>query len=620
MDTKIYAANMENYFKLDKIVDPGDMTRDELIDKLVEIAGEKRKIQLSNNDFINENIVTYEKDPSLVNEDVVKELEEISESLRDVSKNEYYDRGVSERIARILYRYYMDKGDYNKGAEYNRKIIVYELTTGEHDSNFTSPKGFKEVDEWIDRLPELNEEGKLGVLRLLANAVFDTSDCKGAYHRFERFEKYVNQEGFSYSTPEYPLRNAYVNAVLDTVSLTCKYYDDNAETPEDENNGKRTVGKQGTAERAELFSPEEMKHIRRVSDIFHADEEIATSINYMVYAPKLKYHLGDITLDEFLDNEYELFCQKHEEKGLLARIALFYAGAMYLDCLRFHREAIAGKRLEEIDNISRISREEYRNARRVKDNFFVLNAGAQFTRSATQLFGFDETRDYAFQATVGADKALSIHTVMVTEISQIIIKAILEDNPDFLQGVAGYSSDYIKDNPEKIMALMKDCAIFHDIGKHFCLDYTQLAYRNIMDSEFGAIKHHPENFNEFFSPKDTDTEEIKCIRDCAVLHHTWHNGEGGYPVAEHTKNQPFVDILSIADSIDAATDTIGRPYMPGKTLHALIMEFESFADTRYSSYVTQVLKDHDVSTAIQKLITSGRKDLIYKIYKRQYEI
>lgn len=159
--------------------------------------------------------------------------------------------------------------------------------------------------------------------------------------------------------------------------------------------------------------------------------------------------------------------------------------------------------------------------------------------------------------------------------------------------------------------------MFHDIGKHYCMDYVSNSSRNLFEEEFELIKFHPTNFEKFFT--QSSGPKFDCIRDCAKYHHVWHNGKGGYPAVEayDTKNRPFVDILSIADSIDAATDLIGRPYAVRKTLEELAEEFESFRDTRYSGFVTDILKRPHIMEKINHTIQEERKHINYKVYHKK---
>lgn len=113
---------------------------------------------------------------------------------------------------------------------------------------------------------------------------------------------------------------------------------------------------------------------------------------------------------------------------------------------------------------------------------------------------------------------------------------------------------------------------------------------------------------------------VVAVHDCALLHHLWYNEKGGYPVGKHTANQPFVNIISIADSIDAATDNIGRPYGHGKTLAQLPEEFEGMRDSRYSrysAYICVLLRESEVKADIERILDGRRREIYYKIYTGQ---
>ena len=156
---------------------------------------------------------------------------------------------------------------------------------------------------------------------------------------------------------------------------------------------------------------------------------------------------------------------------------------------------------------------------------------------------------------------------------------IAYEKTDFQRGTRwiSFGSCHITSYFKAVACLLSVCA-GHNIGKYFCIDIVSNSSRRLTDDEFEIIKHHPLNFSAIYQGEMTP--EFECIRDCALLHHRWFNEAGGYPREKHTANKPFVNILTIADCIDAATDNIGRPYGMGKTLEDLIQEFDESRDVK----------------------------------------
>ena len=98
-----------------------------------------------------------------------------------------------------------------------------------------------------------------------------------------------------------------------------------------------------------------------------------------------------------------------------------------------------------------------------------------------------------------------------------------------------------------------------------------------------------------------------------MTHHLWHDGTRGYQNVPQTKNRPFADILAIADSLDAATDYLGRPYKSCKTVDQLVEEFRAGAGTRYGPEAVAALSDPELREK-QDFITNRREEINYRIY------
>ena len=80
----------------------------------------------------------------------------------------------------------------------------------------------------------------------------------------------------------------------------------------------------------------------------------------------------------------------------------------------------------------------------------------------------------------------------------------------------------------------------------------------------------------------------------------------------------MVDIITIADCIDAATDTLGRNYTKSKTwLPALADELENDEKMRYNQEIVNIIKnDKETCDSISYITDEGRTDIYYDIYRK----
>ena len=107
------------------------------------------------------------------------------------------------------------------------------------------------------------------------------------------------------------------------------------------------------------------------------------------------------------------------------------------------------------------------------------------------------------------------------------------------------------------------------------------------------------------------------LAPAALYHHTFYDGHGGYP-----KNyppcpadiKPIVDALTVADSLDAATDNIGRCYTMAKPVDTLLGEFHAQRGTRYAPEVVALLDDEEFSRDLKETLDETRKSVYLEVY------
>ena len=596
MDYQQYIQNMQAYNALNQTDLSKFREEEELVEALIHISNQKRAIQLDNNRILEECLLPYEKDISLVTPEIAEELRAFWRDLRKDVSSEYMDRGVSYRINRILKEYYTGQEDWEGVLRQVYLMSYFETLLEDHYIPDPSPQDYSLAVFLADKYDTYSPEGKEALTSYIACLVFHPADEESALDRFDYFMNYVQNHGIRLEDDAIKSTCIYFYALIDALTQTLDLL------------------KKGWQP-----SPQDRD---RLASIYHRisealqdpDNKMQTALARL-HCLEIAFFLGELPLYQLLakinNTAKEGIVQFYADRDTYH----FLYAASYIEYLNKYAKCDPRMKLEHCEIVMNHVLDVYRNLSKSPDTYYTTTYCAQFILTASECLGFDRLREFVLKMTVYADKALFLHTIMVKKIGKVLLAEILHTDPYFLDGVCGMDEDYIASHPLELMDVWQQCAMFHDIGKHYCIDYVSNSSRNLTDEEFKAIQCHPANFDRFFA-KSTGPL-FDCIRACARYHHVWYNGKGGYPAAEPTPDKPFVDILSIADSIDAATDIIGRPYTAGKTLDMLIAEFDTFRDTRYSAYVVDVLKRPHVKDQINQLIHKERKHLNYLVYTSQ---
>lgn len=211
-----------------------------------------------------------------------------------------------------------------------------------------------------------------------------------------------------------------------------------------------------------------------------------------------------------------------------------------------------------------------------------------FISSVLRYIRFDDIKAELFEIMIERHVPTYIHTMMVSSITDKLIKQILIKKPQLLIGFKDYPTvEQVLAHKQAIIDCMQDMARFHDIGKYYCMNTISNTYRKLTRREKDYVQNHPVLGYEMLEKSDADIE----IKRGVLLHHVYYNHEGGYPTLTHEEdfNHTLVDVLTIADSIDAATDRIGRIYSVHKTYDEIILDLYEQANLRYSKEILDIL-------------------------------
>ena len=207
-----------------------------------------------------------------------------------------------------------------------------------------------------------------------------------------------------------------------------------------------------------------------------------------------------------------------------------------------------------------------------------------------------------------------IHVRVAAYLSRIIFKRMVEVAPENLLGIYDiYDVDEIRERCEELSVRVYSCALYHDVGKILLLDYVGNYDRKILDEEFSAIRLHAEIGATLLG--EMETAELAVV---ARHHHRFYNEVGGYPENCRpcpTQFKPIVDIVTVCDSIEAATDDIGRCYAKVKDFSTLVDELRWGSGTRYSPHVVALFDDEEFFRTVEQGMYTKREEIYFETYE-----
>lgn len=126
---------------------------------------------------------------------------------------------------------------------------------------------------------------------------------------------------------------------------------------------------------------------------------------------------------------------------------------------------------------------------------------------------------------------------------------------------------------------------------------------------------HPEKALEIIG----DDKDFEPYLDIIIGHHKTFDGKG-YPSSfDNTASDKkvYIDLISIADSIDAATDRLGRNYAAGKDFNRVLEELINQSGTRYNGQIVSLIaNDKELCDNLSYLTSDGRYKVYYDVYRR----
>ncbi len=206
-----------------------------------------------------------------------------------------------------------------------------------------------------------------------------------------------------------------------------------------------------------------------------------------------------------------------------------------------------------------------------------------------------------------------IHSQMVAKIATLIGQQIIEKKPDLLLGIRGIDKvDDIQKNKAYLISFITISGLVHDIGKCYIPDTINRQNRSLNTKEYATIRKH----SEVGYREAEGNSALLPYADVILGHHKHYDGLHGYPLSYDNTKSPIriiIDLISIADSVEAGTDTLTRSYTKGKDFKRLLKELQNEAGTRYNPDIVKIIENSKgLIEELENVTGQGRYNIYYR--------
>lgn len=521
-----------------------------------------------NNALLGELVCT--RDAKTLSDSDIAELEEAAGRLFNYANSE--DCGVAYKIHELLLKAARFRDDVPmivRELYYNGITLHYiNVRDEDHDVNLLWPRihaFFLEGADYIARYEELDKETRQYIIR-----------CVG------KLDPDIPWARFTYS--------------MHMDQMTLMAYLRHCNDPE-------------VAERVLRSASYVYKHQKK-----NAGEESRQQnwrVSYFYHAAL--YHAGKGTARAVVEDLLEMIDQTGEQDYSPDGINRNLTGSAYL----FYYEAFLSEQ-DRAELADRIAKE-----RAAVHRYLVEMPGNEYPRVASMairelITAQSDTKEIdnrkILESILSGHKPTYVHSTMVAHLTRVLLRRMIETDPAALIGLLGCkTAAEVQARKPELLQTAYECGLYHDVGKSAVIMYIDTNSRSLLEEEFCCIQSHPVIGCSLL--RDAGYEEY--LAPAALYHHCFYNGQGGYPRDVPPCPQDIkgiVDVLTVADALDAATDDIGRCYNRARPLRTLVGELQAQSGTRYAPDVVALFRDKTFCEVLAQKLDAERK----KVYLQAY--
>lgn len=352
------------------------------------------------------------------------------------------------------------------------------------------------------------------------------------------------------------------------------------------------------------------------ADLKTADD----SVMFYMY----KHNVGEMTVEEADRKVYELTLKIFDEaehhdvsEFMVQEVGNAFTASVSL--MDINPKVLTQTRTERVSKLCKRLVHIVQGAHIVKDPFFLESMLGQLA-CMDKVFKYlpsDEKINYMNELAVKAQVGTIMHVGTVDKLAVLIFDALLKRCPKLFVGLMGMNTvDELRDNRQMLSEWVGMAAAYHDLGKIGISPIFNDDFRALTEREFVLSRKHPELALKYL---EADSLFFQ-FRDVALGHHKWYNGKGGYPESFDNTASPWrtmIDLVTISDCIDAATDNVNRNYRTAKTLDEVLDEFKHDAGRVYNPVMVDAIrKDKQLRRKIEHVVTIERAAQLKEIRDR----
>ena len=548
--------------------------------------------------------LVYTRDAKTLSDSDIAELEEAAGRLFNYANSE--DCGVAYKIHELLLKAARFRDNVPmiiRELYYNGITLHYiNVRDEDHDVNLLWPRihaFFLEGANYIAQYEELDKETRQYVIRCVGNIRMAVSrrtkeNCRRYQELFETALRIIESPYYQEMDPGIPWqRYIYAMHMDQMTELAYLRENDDPMVAERVLRSATYVYEHQSANRGE----ESRLQNWRVSYFYHA----------------ALYHAGKGTARAVVEDLLEMIDQTGERDYSPDGINRNLTGAAYL----FNYEAFlsAQDRAELADRIAQERAAAHRYLDEMPSNEYPRVASV----AVRELILVQSDREKSdnrkiLESILSGHRPTYVHSTMVAHLTRVLLRRMVETDPAALIGLLGCkTAAEVQARKPELLQTAYDCGLYHDVGKSAVIIYIDTNGRSLLEEEFCCIQSHP--VIGYGLLREAGYEEY--LAPAALYHHCFYNGQGGYPrdVPPCPQNiKGIVDVLSVADSLDAATDNIGRCYNRAKPLRTLVGELQAQSGTRYAPDVVALFRDEAFCEALAKKLDAERKKVYLHVY------